>query len=170
MILLKDFLELCNYKITDGYEYQWHCFGTNANVLVSEGDEYSMQIVFDTKNQTPYSVEVCDYRQDRAYRIINPGWQKLYYQECTERDCDDYAWDTVKWIDLEVDEDFIEKAKSIMLGIKYDTGIQVPVDLSKDELYDLMMRAHERNMTLNQLVAEVLEEFIAERNSTVAQR
>lgn len=170
MILLKEFFSLCNYKITGGWKYQWHCFGPNAYALESEGANYFMQIVFDTENQIPYCAEICDYRRDRAYRIINPFYRRKHDQECIERRVNDTAWDCVKWIDLETKEDFIEKATAIQSGLDYDTNVQVPLDLDKEELHELMLRAHERNQTLNELVREILEEFIEEKNSTVAQR
>ena len=32
---LKDFMEVIDYKITEGSEYQWSCFGNNAYTLDS---------------------------------------------------------------------------------------------------------------------------------------
>lgn len=36
----------------------------------------------------------------------------------------------------------------------------VPLDLEKEELYELMLMAHERDITLNQLVENLLREVI----------
>ena len=36
----------------------------------------------------------------------------------------------------------------------------IPLNLPKEELFHLMMMAHERDITLNQLVEEALREFL----------
>jgi hypothetical protein len=36
----------------------------------------------------------------------------------------------------------------------------VPIDLPKEELFQLMLRAHEKDVTLNQLVESILRELI----------
>jgi len=72
------------------------------------------------------------------------------------------AWDDVNYIDLDVDEDFLEKAKSIVNGEDYDTRVSIPLDLPDDVLFELMKKAHEKDMTLNQLVEEALQIAIDE--------
>jgi hypothetical protein len=47
----------------------------------------------------------------------------------------------------------------------------VPIDLPKEELFQLMLRAHEKDVTLNQLVESILRELIerAENESRAGQ-
>ena len=47
----------------------------------------------------------------------------------------------------------------------------VPIDLPKEELFQLMLRAHEKNVTLNQFVESILQEVIekAENESRAGQ-
>jgi hypothetical protein len=45
-------------------------------------------------------------------------------------------------------------------GQDYDTRVSVPVELDDSELFELMRRAHERDITLNQLVEEILRAVI----------
>ena len=61
---------------------------------------------------------------------------------------------------MEVEEDFLEKATAMFNGQEWNTDIMVPLDLSKEELFQLMMIAHEKNITLNQLVTEILQNVI----------
>ena len=41
--------------------------------------------------------------------------------------------------------------------------MKVPLDLSRDELFKLMEMAHERDITLNQMVEEILWQVINQR-------
>jgi hypothetical protein len=164
MITLKEWMEIVNYKITEGSDFGWNCYGNNVHMLDSwngEQDGHSFTIIFDTKDQTVYEVQAHDYVHQRAYRMINPDFQKKIKKEARKRDIDNTnAWDDVNYVDIEVDDDFIQKCLAIREGEDYDTRIQVPVDFSDDELLQYMKMAHERDITFNQLVEEALREAI----------
>ena len=68
--------------------------------------------------------------------------------------------DEVKWIELETDEDFLEKAKAMFEGDYWDTRIQVPVDLDNDTILKLSMEAHKRDITLNKMIEIILQDMI----------
>ena len=165
MLTLKDFMEIVDYKITEGSDYTWDCYGYNAYRLDSwNGDQngHTVSIVFDTRTQEVYEVTAYDYKRERAYRMMNPSFVETYRTECSDRDVLDVAWEKddgtpLKYTDLEVAEDFIEKARAILADEEYSTNVIVPFNLEKDELYKLMLMAHERNITLNQLVEEILQ-------------
>jgi hypothetical protein len=159
MISLRDFMEIINYRITDGSDFIWNCFGPTAYTLSSwnkKHDGYSLNIVFDTQTQTTYAVEACDYKTNHAYRLINPEYKSLYDTEVLDRSINDTAWDDVRWIDLESEQDFHEKACAIVAGESYDTRVCIPIDLSENELLVLFKLAHERDITFNDLVIEIL--------------
>jgi len=75
------------------------------------------------------------------------------------------AWDDVDYVDLDVADDFIQKALAIRAGENYDTRVQVPVDFSDEELLQYMKLAHERDMTFNEFVEEALRHAISEYES-----
>ena len=164
MITLKDFMEVCDYKITEGSAYCWQCFGPDAYRLDSwnqEQDGHTVSIVFDTRTQVVYEVTAYDYRRNHAYRLINPEFKSAHDDEATERDIDiNQAWDDVNYIDLDVVDDFIQKALAIVNEEDYDTRVQVPVDFTDEELLQYMKLAHERDMTFNELVEEALRAAI----------
>ena len=57
MLTLKDWMEIADYKITEGSDYQWQSYGPNAYIMTSwngENDGYSFSIYFDTKTQEVY--------------------------------------------------------------------------------------------------------------------
>ena len=170
MITLKQFLETINYKITEGDDYGWQCYGSDAHTLsawngVHGTGGWSANIVFDTKNQTVYEVDVCDYTNERAYRLINAEFTASMTQEAQERgELANQAWDSVDFTDLEVEDDWLEKAQSIVAGIEYDSRIQVPVDFSDSELLAYMKLAHEQDITFNQLVVQALTAAIKQGN------
>jgi hypothetical protein len=168
MITMKEWMELVDYKITEGDSYGWSCFGPNSYQLSSWNGihgkgGYGFNIVFSTKSHKVYSVEVCDYTNNRAYRMINPDYVKKHEKEANTRGVNmNEAWDDVDYIDLEVDDDFIQKCLAIKDGDTYDTRVQVPVDFSDEDLLQYMKLAHERDITFNQLVEEALRFAITE--------
>lgn len=166
MITIKEWMEIVDYKITEGSDYMWQCYGSNAyrldswNGVHSKGG-YSFSIVFSTKTQKVYEVSAYDYTNDRAYRMINPKNQEKHRKEALARDVNlNEAWDDVNYVDLEVDDDFIQKCLAIREGEDYDTRVQVPIDFTDQELLEYMKLAHERDMTFNELVEEALRHAI----------
>ena len=169
MITLKEWMEVVDYRITEGDDYTWHCFGDTAKPYSlsswnGDHDGWSFNIVFDTGTQEVYMVEACDYKHQRAYRRINPDWLFDYrdYAKKHNEDYADQAWDGVDFVDLESDDDWFQKALSIKAGEDYDTRVSIPIDLPEEELMILFKAAHERDMTFNQFVEEVLKSALAE--------
>lgn len=164
MITLKQWMETCGYRITEGSGYGWQCFGHDAYRLDSwngDQDGHTISIVFDTRTQVVYEVSAYDYTNERAYRMINPEFKAAFAAEVEDRELLDEAWEKddgtpVLYIDLETDEDFMEKAYAICNDQEYDSRIQVPLTLPDEQLFQLMAIAHERDVTLNQLVEEIL--------------
>ena len=70
------------------------------------------------------------------------------------------AWDDVDFVDLEQEQDWLDKARSIVADEDYDNRVSVPLDLSDEEMLRLMTMAHERDITLNQFVEEILWQVI----------
>lgn len=159
MLTLKDWMELVDYKITEGSDY-WPEGNLGGRQLYSldswNGDQngWSFSIGFDPKDQKVCVVEVCDYKNGRAYRRADPVLK-----------LDKRAWDEVDWIDLEEDDDFIQKAQAIKAGDDYDTRVDVPLTLPDDVLFELMKQAHEQDITLNELVEDILWSAISAEKS-----
>lgn len=161
---LKEWLETVGYRITEGSDWGWNCFGNRTYTLSywnGDHDGHSMNVVFDTDTQDIYIAEVCDYTGSRAYRWIDPQHRQAYQDEVKSRAVDDCAWDTVEWIDLEVFEDWKTKAEAIRDGLPYDLRVSVPLEIPDDDLLKYMIAAHNRDMTFNQFVEEALKEAIA---------
>lgn len=151
MITLQQWMELVDCKITEGSE--WYSNVPNLYSLTSwneRQDGYSLTIVFAPKDsQRVYLVEVSDYKNNRAYRLIDP-----------EIKSDAKAYDEVDFVDLESDEDFLEKARAIIAGEEYDTRVSIPVDMPDEELLRCMMAAHKMDITFNQFIELALREVL----------
>jgi len=166
MITMKEFMELIDYKITEGSKYGWECYGPNAYMLDSwngEQDGYSFTIIFDTKDHTVYEVQAHDYVHNRAYRMVNPDFEKKMKKEAKRRNVSKKeAWDDVNYIDLGVDDDFIQKALAIKAGEDYDTSVMVNLDLPDDILLKAALEAHKQNITLNDYINKALASMVEE--------
>ena len=108
MITLKEFMEVVDYRVTEGSDFTWNCFGPDSrpyglSAWNGDHDGYSFNITFDTVTQEVYMAESCDYKHNRAYRLINPDYAQAYhrYAKTHNEDYADQAWDGVDYVDLE---------------------------------------------------------------------
>jgi hypothetical protein len=165
MIDLKTAMEIANYKVTGGSDYLWKCFGPNARYMDfdTSNDDSSFTVIFDSVTQLVYEVSVCDYTKNNCYRIIHPEYIETYKYEAISRNHNwKQAFDDVNYIDLEMDEDFITKAKAILNSYEYDERVEIAIDLPNELWFKLMKIAHERDITLNKLVEEIISDYISE--------
>lgn len=168
MITLKDFLEIIDYKITEGSEYGWNCYGKNTHRIERQtSDGNTVTCVFDTKEHFLYEIEAWDNANDRVYRWIHPDYIKAYKKSCKKHDVAfKNAFDDTNFTDLDVAEDILEKARAISNEETYDTRVMVPVDFTDEDLLQYMKLAHSMDITFNELVEQALRKAIAARNST----
>jgi hypothetical protein len=171
MISIKQWMELANFRITEGSDYCWSCFGPNAYSLDAwDGDNengWSLCIVFDNKTQAVYQVEAHDYKRENAYRYTNPDFREAYDAETKARNAMHYdEFEDYKITDLEVQDDWESKAFSICNYADYDEGILVPLDFTDEELLPIFKLAHEANMSFNDYVCMALRRLIDERKLT----
>lgn len=155
------------HKITSGSEFGWDCLGPNARYLDFESHTAHGSILYDTNTFVVYEANVNDKNDEYRYRYFEPTILDNLKKECTQRGTNfETAWDDMKWYDLEVEEDFLEKANAIFTGKSFDKRVQVPIELEDNELLHLAMEAHKRDITLNQMVENLLNEAI--RNRTMS--
>lgn len=170
MITIKQFMETVNYRISEGSAYMWGSYGPHVYMLDSwngDQDGHSFSIIFDVITQEVYEVQAHDYTNNRAYRMINPDYNDKYAKESDQRGISkDEAWDEVRYTDLELDEDFIQKSLAIIAGETYDTRVSIPIELPDNELLLLMKAAHEQDITFNQYIVNVLTDAIAHMKPT----
>jgi len=166
MITMKEWMELVDYKITEGDTFGWQCYGPNAYQLSSwnglhDKGGWSFNIIFSTKTHKVYEVSVCDYTRNRAYRMIVENKREKHRAESEYREVNlNEAWDGVDYVDLEVDDDFIQKCLAIKAGEDYSTDVSIPLDLPDDLLMFAFKAAHAENVTFNDWMNKMLKSFI----------
>ena len=162
---LNEINEALDHKITGGSEYQWNCY-PDGRYLDYESEYAHVSVLYSTVDQTVYQAEVSVKREawdedKKPYRWLNPDYKDALYKESKKRKVDpDIAWDDIKFIDLEMEEDFLEKATAIFSGEEYDTRVQFPIDIDDDLILKLSMEAHKRDITLNKMIEIILQEVI----------
>lgn len=160
---LKKLFECFDYKITGGSIYCWECYGDNARYIDFESEYAHGYIIFDAKDQTAYCAEVITKEHKYQYRWMNPIFVEAFRQEAKEKNVDpDQAWDDIKWTDIDLIDDFTEKANAIFNGKDFDTRVQIEVNLDDDTLMLLFQEAHKRDITFNQLVEDAVKTLIDE--------
>jgi len=164
MITLKDFLEAIDYKITEGSEYGWDCYGDNTHRIERQIGDHTgntLTCVFDTNEHFVYELEAWDNQNDRIYRWLNPAYKKAYKKACKKHSVDfKQACDRLDYIDLDVAEDILGKIHAIANMEDYDTRVIVPVDFTDEDLLQYMKLAHSMDITFNELVEQALREAI----------
>jgi hypothetical protein len=165
-MVLKDWLDAVGSQITEGDNYLWNCYGDRYEMYSltywnqKHGEaEISSHVVYNRLTQQVFEADVI-HGEIRAYRWIHPDYRQAAELCAIENGVEssyDYAYDDFKYTNLETEEDFMQKATSIINEKDYDTRIEVPLSLDREELFRLMELAHEADMTLNQYVEHVLQ-------------
>lgn len=98
----KDFILAINYEISEGYHFDWDCYGEYACGLGWDKADLSASavMIYDIKTQEVYEISVWDCRGEKTkvYRWIKPKYVKKHKKESKERGFKfDIAIDDVKY-------------------------------------------------------------------------
>lgn len=69
-------------------------------------------------------------------------------------------------IELEVFEDFIEKAKAILAGEPYDDRIIVPINMTDEEFLLIAKAAHKCDVTINDFIINAMQQYLENNKAT----
>lgn len=113
------FFYIINYKIKEGWKFQWKSYGPDAWCLTNVSDDswakYEVQVTFDTKTLLVYEVTCHEYDSEVSYRWIHPDYVEKGNQEAKEKDVDNsIAYDDVKFTDVSSFEEWESKARDII--------------------------------------------------------
>ena len=162
MISIEEFMNAVNYRITEGSEYLWGCFGNQPYRIESESDEFTISLVFNPETLFVFEMEVWDYVNQRAYRWVSPQFIKSLKKESKNRGLKFKGEGTYKFIDLDVPADILEKATAIANGEEYDERVMIELNMTDEEMALMARAAHIKDVTINQFVVDALEEAIKE--------
>lgn len=168
MITVDEFLQTIDYEVTSGEPFCWNCFGPDARFMCSDnqtedgriGNKHTISIVFDSRDLTVYQMEALDYVNNNFYRWTHPDWNQAYKDEVASRGLEELN-ESSPFIELETQEDMLEKARAIHLGEEYDDRISIPLNIDDAALLLLMKEAHRLDMTFNEFVTQVISDAVA---------
>lgn len=158
---LQDIITAAQFKISEGSEYQWACYGENARFLDFQSDfeDVSASCVFDSQNQTVYEATL--YLAEKAYRWLNPEFAEAMRNESFERDIDPRVFlDEYHFSDCEVSEDLIEKITDAFETGTCTNDIVIPLNLTPEQ-EELFARLPE-GTDLNEFITQGLMDTVAE--------
>ena len=171
---INDIMNAFEYKFTGGSKYCWDCY-PNAQFVTFTSDFAEVTAVCSVLDQTIYevTVDIMPHKWDeesrakyRPYRWLNADWIFDYMSECDTRDIDFHnAYDDVNYIDLEVADDFLEKAKAIFNGdFDFDDRVVIQIDMTDEEFITIAKAAHKLDITFNQFVNQAVQSELDEIN------
>ena len=161
---LSDIIQSAKYKIVDGSEYLWNCFGNNTRILDFSGFESEqnsgVSCMFDSKTQQVYEVNIYT-NNDKWYRWIDEEYIEKYKEECASRNISfSISSDDSTWVDLDNIQDVYRKVEQVIETGNCDNEVTIEIDIENDLLLKLSLMAHKRNITLNDLFKEILEDAV----------
>lgn len=174
---IKDVFEAFDYKISFGSDFEWFCWPDAKTVDFSKSiSEYSA--VYGSVTYHPsrsyliYEVTLEGIGDNDVYRWVNPRYSDSYFSEYQSRGLDpDISHDDVRWINLSETE-ILEKVREFFGNTEQvtdhvdvdntvDNRVDVELDLDDDVFMKLALEAHNRDITLNEMVELILKQAIA---------
>lgn len=150
--------ELLNHQITGGAEYEWNCW-PDARVLDYSNDYGTASVVYSTKTQTIYEATVESNDGSHWYVWREPLFVDDYNTEAKSRGVDALDTDSAS-VQLEVAEDWMEKAEAIFSNSSFDKRVMIQLDLSDTDFNRIALLAHESDITFNAMVEQLLVNYM----------
>lgn len=162
MINLTQWIELINTRAFESTEYEWDCFGSNAQFASCYVvGKFECCAVFDRITLSCYQLEITDCKTHKTYTLTDPEYKDAYDAKVAEC-CDEKSTE----IDLIELDDFLEKARAIIAGETYDTRILINLNFTDEEELLLLRAAHKMDVSLNRFVELALIDAIAEYDTS----
>lgn len=149
MIKLNDFLNITNYEC-------------GHLEVVGQQDVYG---------KTAISLEVYGVGSNKlicAYDIVSQEVLEIIAED--HKAGKSYVWQTSdirglgnyrdQLIELETEEDILEKAEAIFNGVPYDSRIVIPVDITDKDFLLYAKAAHKLDITINEFMERAIREMI----------
>jgi hypothetical protein len=170
---LQQVFESADYKISGGGEFLWDCFGGNAHCIDFASDEVDGKfnevcMRFDTQTRVVYSIEVYvaihDLGNDVAFVWYNPAYKQEYFNEAIRRNVDPaVAYDDTSFIVKDNETEILEIISAVINNEDvslYVSTCLVELKFPKEDLFDLLMAAHKRDITFNEFLQEILADAV----------
>ena len=149
MIKLNDFLNITSYECGHlEVVGQQDVYGKTAISLEVYGVGFNKLIcAYDIVSQEVLEIIAEDRKAGKSY----------VWQTSDIRGLGNYR---DRLIELETEEDILEKAEAIFNGKEYDSRISIPVDITDKDFLLYAKAAHQLDITLNQFFEKAIREMI----------
>jgi hypothetical protein len=167
---IDQYLETIDYNLEGTSKYLWKAFGDNAHFFdYNSRGKGEISVVADIKTKQVFYAAVIDSTRGNQYLWLDPEYKDDYIYESESRNCNyKQAYDDVEYTVLDVEADWLEKARAIYLGEPYDDRVVVNIDLPDDLLFASMMQAHKLDITFNEYIARAIQAVIDEDAQTTS--
>lgn len=153
---LEHWLKATGHRVTEGSEYLWTCFENPYELAIDNADYYS-SVIYNRDTCEVYTVCVSDNDRNNHYIWFHPDHRSKYIDYAARREINAFeAFDDVEYHELTDELDMLEKIRAITHNEDYDTRVQISVNLDDDVINWLYQEAHRQDITVNQLVNNIL--------------
>jgi hypothetical protein len=165
LMFVQDFLKLVNYRVTEGQNFGWDCYGKYAYSFTSEisegGHDIAISCIFDLTTSVVYEFEVYLSGEDeRAYRWISESHIDAYHQEALKRGVSaEEAYEGMKFNNVDTSHEIYEIAETFCKGRIYEPNVEFTLNLPESMLDKLCELAWENSMTVDELIPSLVETY-----------
>jgi hypothetical protein len=149
MIKLNDFLNITEYE-------------TGHLEVVNQQDVYGKTAISLEVYGVGFNKLIC------VYDIVSQEVLEIIAEDDAARKS--YVWQTsdIKGlgnyrdylIELEAEEDVLEKAEAIFNGVPYDSRIVIPLDIKDEDFLMYAKAAHKLDITINEFMEKAIQEMV----------
>jgi hypothetical protein len=158
-MFIQDYLRLVGHRVTEGQKFWWDCYGKDSYSYSSDIHDsiLSLSCVFDRMTGTVYEIEIFDIKSDKAYIWINDNYIDAFKQEALKRGVDaSIAYDNVRFTSIGDVSEIYEIAETLLLGQKYDSTVELTVNIPESVLDTLYERAKENDQSVDEFIATLV--------------
>ena len=161
---LAAYMNAIDYKVTDGSEFLWDCFGPNARFLDRSDDDYHVSAVFDNRTHQVYEVSISStYDGDVRYRWIDLNFINDYKAEAENKGTRwDQFCDDMNWHLTDTYEDILDKVECILNGREYDKRVVLSLEFDDDVKEMIQQAADIQGITIDEFIERALKAVIEE--------
>ena len=122
----------------------------SENQMTFENNNSRVIVITDFETSNLQFIEVEDLNLGRIYYMVA---EDFALPQGYDGHIDDEFWLPVE---LELEEDLLEKLEAIWNNDTYDDRILIPLDVTDADLFLIMKAAHLRDQTLNEFIMDAL--------------
>ena len=159
---ITEFLDAIQYNITNISEFTWNCYGSGTIWIDSnKGTRFDVSANFSNTTKEIREITLHDYKLNNSYRWTDPKFKEARHIESFKKNVDDkVAYGVIKFIDVEVSEDILEKITDAYNDVEYNDKIIIPLDISDKDFLLFAKAAHNLDITFNQFVEKAIKEAV----------